>query len=132
MVVVESVVVETVTVESGTMARECTADQDACSSATSSISLVDRPPSTPTAPPVRRRQAGGVAVEWKDRRIHALEKIDGASMVLYHPLEHVVLGGWVMGDAYPGVVDGDRWSAWSCRAWLVFIIAEWEGAACWN
>ena len=69
----------------------------------------------------------GVAVEWKDRCIHALEKLDGASMVLYHPLEHVALGGWMVGDAYPGLVDGGRWSAWSCWAWLVFIIAEWAG-----
>ena len=35
----------------------------------------------------------GVAVEWKDRRIHALEKIAGTSMVLYHSLDHVALGG---------------------------------------
>lgn len=85
---------------------------------------------------------------WNDVRIYNLAKVMAWSMLLYHPLEHisyikskVELENHVMKHPRTGVktkvtmrvwpkgISGNAFSVWSCRAWMVFIVAEWR--SCW-
>lgn len=60
---------------------------------------------------------------WKDKRIKLLGNVMAWSMAAYYPLEHIAWAKWTMPQLMPKV-DGNRFSAWSCRFWMVFIIAE--------
>lgn len=64
---------------------------------------------------------------WKDGRITKLADIMAWSMVFYHPLEHVAYVSWKMPKVLHRV-NGNKWSAWSCRFWLVFILADWASS----
>jgi len=60
---------------------------------------------------------------WKDKRIHQLGNVMAWSMAAYYPLEHIAWAKWSMPKLMPKV-DGNKLSAWSCRFWMVYIIAE--------
>eukprot|EP00591_Stephanopyxis_turris_P010045 CAMPEP_0195509208 /NCGR_PEP_ID=MMETSP0794_2-20130614/2215_1 /TAXON_ID=515487 /ORGANISM="Stephanopyxis turris, Strain CCMP 815" /LENGTH=291 /DNA_ID=CAMNT_0040636373 /DNA_START=42 /DNA_END=917 /DNA_ORIENTATION=+ len=67
--------------------------------------------------------------KWKDSRIHKLSTLMAWSMVLYHPLEHLAWAQWTMPKLIPkSRVDGNRLSAWSCRFWAVYIVADFYGS----
>lgn len=61
--------------------------------------------------------------EWKDRKIRKLSSFMAWNMLIYHPLEHVALAQWTMPRLFPKL-DGNRFSAWSCRFWMMFIAAD--------
>ena len=63
---------------------------------------------------------------WKDKRIIKLGNLMAWSMLLYHPCEHLAYGNWVMPKIIQ--VNGNKLSAWSCRFWLVYIVADWLSA----
>mmetsp|Transcript_17139 Transcript_17139/g.32431 ORF Transcript_17139/g.32431 Transcript_17139/m.32431 type:complete len:245 (-) Transcript_17139:69-803(-) len=64
--------------------------------------------------------AGG---PWEDKRIRKLGKIMAWSMAAYYPLEHLAWAKWTMPKLMPKI-DANRFSAWSCRCWSVYIVAE--------
>ena len=51
-----------------------------------------------------------------------LGRIMGWSMVFFHPLEH----GWFLSTIKSSLfnIDGGKWSVWSCRFWLVYVICD--------
>ena len=51
-----------------------------------------------------------------------LSKIMAFSMILFHPLEH----GWFFSTLTPRLFsfDGNKWSIWSVRCWVVYIICD--------
>jgi hypothetical protein len=51
-----------------------------------------------------------------------LGKLMAFSMVLYHPLEH----GWWATTLKPKLfdIDGDKWSMWSCRCWVAYVLMD--------
>ena len=61
---------------------------------------------------------------WKDGRIVKLANVMAWSMVFYHPLEHIAYANWKMPKVLHRV-NGNKMSAWSCRFWLVYILADW-------
>ena len=63
---------------------------------------------------------------WKDKRIVQLGNLMAWSMLLYHPCEHLAYGNWVMPKIIK--VNGNKLSAWSCRFWLIYIVADWLSA----
>lgn len=85
---------------------------------------------------------------WKDTRIYQLARVMALSMFIYHPLEHVA---WLKDKVeidnhvvdhprtgaktnvslrlWPKSISGGSFSVWSCRAWMVYIVAEWR--CCW-
>ena len=84
---------------------------------------------------------------WRDARIYRLTKLMAWSMLFYHPLEHLAWLKWNMETdrevvhsktgklsrvslrLWPRSYDGGFFSVWSCRAWLIYIVAEWR--CCW-
>ncbi len=71
------------------------------------------------------RAGGWSGGNWKDKRIHTLGKVMAYSMVIYHPLEHIAWAQWTMPKLISKRrVDGNKFSAWSCRFWLCFIVAD--------
>lgn len=67
--------------------------------------------------------AGG---EWKDRRIHSLAKFMAVIMIPYHPLEHLAWASWNLPKLkFVKKYNGNKFSAWSCRCWFLYIIADW-------
>lgn len=66
------------------------------------------------------------ALSWKDERITKLGNVMAWSMFIYYPLEHLAYGNWIMPKVVK--VDGNKLSAWSCRCWLVYIVADWLSA----
>jgi len=64
---------------------------------------------------------------WKDGRITTLANVMAWSMFIYHPLEHVAYANWTMPKLLRRI-DGNKLSAWSCRFWLAFIVADWAGS----
>lgn len=68
--------------------------------------------------------AGG---EWKDTRIKKLAYFMAWNMLIYHPLEHVALAQWTMPKLFPRL-DGNRFSAWSCRCWVMYIAGDFVSA----
>ncbi len=67
------------------------------------------------------------SLTWKDERISKLANLMAWSMLVYYPLEHVAFANWTMPKLLRRV-DGNKLSAWSCRFWLVFIVADWVGS----
>lgn len=66
---------------------------------------------------------GGEGYRYKDGRIGVLGKIMAWSMVVYYPLEHAAYIQWMA----PGISKSKsaaKLSAYSCQAWLVYIVAE--------
>jgi hypothetical protein len=68
-----------------------------------------------------------------------LGKILAYSMVLYYPAEHVAFVHWMVppvpvpapappsttvGKKTPPPRTAERWSAWSCRCWVVYVVTE--------
>jgi hypothetical protein len=50
-----------------------------------------------------------------------LGKIMAASMMMYFPLEH----GWFLTTAVKDMaIDGAKWSLWSCRFWLLYVVCD--------
>jgi hypothetical protein len=60
---------------------------------------------------------------WKDGRITKLSKIMAWSMVIYHPLEHIAYFNWIMPKLLHKI-NGNKFSAWSCRCWLLYIVSD--------
>ena len=60
---------------------------------------------------------------WKDGRIVKLANVMAWSMTFYHPLEHLAFVKWNMPNIFRRI-DGNKMSAWSCRLWLVYIVAD--------
>ena len=54
-----------------------------------------------------------------------LGRIMALSMVIYHPLEH----GWYFTTIKSSIFsfDGNLWSVWSCRMWLIYVICDFIG-----
>jgi len=69
------------------------------------------------------RSAGWAGGEWKDGKIRKLASFMAWNMLIYHPLEHVALAKWTMPKLFPRL-DGNRFSALSCRFWMMFIAAD--------
>jgi len=69
-------------------------------------------------------RSGSWSSGWDDPRIHKLGKIMAWSMALYYPLEHVAFTGWVIPKFSGQFVDGNRWSAVSCRFWSIYIVSD--------
>ena len=68
---------------------------------------------------------------WDDRRTSSIMgKITGRIMALsmlgFYPLEHLSYLGWTSPDALPISLrrQANRFSAYSCRCWLVYLVAE--------
>jgi hypothetical protein len=61
--------------------------------------------------------------QWKDTRISKISKIMAWSMVFYYPLEHAAAIKWNM-PKYFQRIDANKFSAWSCRCWLVYILGD--------
>lgn len=51
-----------------------------------------------------------------------LGRLMALSMLAYYPLEH----GWYLSTLKPlgEYLDGDKWSLWSCRFWLVYCVCD--------
>ena len=81
----------------------------------------------PTAIEAIRSGSWG-AGSWKDTRIKQLGNVMAWSMAVYYPLEHVAWAQWTMPKLIPTKVDGNKLSAWSCRFWMVYILAEMASA----
>lgn len=45
------------------------------------------------------------------------------SMIGYFPMEHVAYVRWQAPQLLPSQ-NAERWSAWSCRCWLLYIVAD--------
>jgi len=80
----------------------------------------------PTAIEAIRSGSWGAGA-WKDNRIKQLGSVMAYSMAVFYPLEHVAWAQWNMPKLMPKV-DGNKLSAWSCRFWLVYILAEMASA----
>lgn len=52
-----------------------------------------------------------------------LGQIMAWSMIGYYPMEHVAYARWQAPQLLPGQ-NAERWSAWSCRCWLLYIVAD--------
>jgi len=61
--------------------------------------------------------------QWKDTRISKISKVMAWSMVFYYPLEHAAAIKWNM-PKYFQRIDANKFSAWSCRCWLVYILGD--------
>lgn len=68
-----------------------------------------------------RSGSWGGGSRYNDKRIHLLGKILAWSMIIYYPLEHVAYVRWRAPKLFPRVNAG-KYSAYSCRAWFVFIM----------
>jgi hypothetical protein len=52
-------------------------------------------------------------------------EIMACSMMAYYPLEHMAYLGWEAPGVLPKSLSSpNRWSAWSCRCWLAYLMAE--------
>ena len=51
-----------------------------------------------------------------------LGRLMAFSMILYHPIEHV----WWASTLKPVLVhiDGNKWSQWTCRCWVVYVVCD--------
>uniref|UniRef100_A0A7S4RWV5 Uncharacterized protein n=1 Tax=Ditylum brightwellii TaxID=49249 RepID=A0A7S4RWV5_9STRA len=67
-------------------------------------------------------RTGGSWKGWDDARIHFLGKIMAWSMAFYYPLEHIAYGGFVVPKLIR--VDTEKYTAYSCRAWLIFVLSD--------
>jgi len=65
--------------------------------------------------------------EWKDGNIKKLTNIMAWNMLIYYPLEHIALAKWMMPKLFLKL-NGNRFSAWSCRFWMAFIVADYFSA----
>ena len=68
----------------------------------------------------------GVFAYGSDMSIESiLGRIMALTMVLYHPLEH----GWYFTTLKSNIfgIDGGKWSLWSCRMWLIYVICDFIG-----
>lgn len=52
-----------------------------------------------------------------------LGRLLAASMVIYYPAEHLAFGHWKVWSTTRGRW-AEQYSAWSCRAWLVYILTD--------
>ena len=53
-----------------------------------------------------------------------LGRILAWSMVAYYPAEHLAFARWKVSPSSPLQRLAEKYSAWSCRAWLVYILAD--------
>lgn len=51
-------------------------------------------------------------------------KLMAWSMLIYYPLEHVAYLKWTSPELIPSSINANRFSAYSCRFWLVYLVAE--------
>ena len=51
-------------------------------------------------------------------------KLMSWSMLIYYPLEHVAYLKWTSPELIPVSLNANRFSAYSCRFWLVYLVAE--------
>lgn len=68
------------------------------------------------------RNGSWVGSEYKDERLRHTGKFMAWCMLFYYPLEHIAYARWVA----PELIDADaeQFSAWSCRAWALYVIAD--------
>ena len=71
---------------------------------------------------------GGDNNNSNSQRLGKLERTLGrllaASMVVYYPAEHAAYGHWKVLPQSTGQRVAEMYSAWSCRAWLVYILTD--------
>jgi len=60
---------------------------------------------------------------WGSKTTPWLGKIMAWSMIGYYPMEHVAYLRWQAPQLLPNQ-NAERWSAWSCRCWLMYIVAD--------
>jgi hypothetical protein len=51
-------------------------------------------------------------------------KLMAWSMLVYYPLEHVAYLKWTSPELLPSSLNANRFSAYSCRFWLMYLVAE--------
>ncbi|KAI2506022.1 hypothetical protein MHU86_8433 [Fragilaria crotonensis] len=51
-------------------------------------------------------------------------KLMAWSMLVYYPLEHVAYLKWTSPELLPSSLNANRFSAYSCRFWLLYLVAE--------
>eukprot|EP00547_Thalassionema_nitzschioides_P004760 CAMPEP_0194222964 /NCGR_PEP_ID=MMETSP0156-20130528/34059_1 /TAXON_ID=33649 /ORGANISM="Thalassionema nitzschioides, Strain L26-B" /LENGTH=260 /DNA_ID=CAMNT_0038953937 /DNA_START=91 /DNA_END=870 /DNA_ORIENTATION=+ len=65
---------------------------------------------------------------WEDPASGYLGKVTGKLMSLamagYYPLEHLAYIRWTSPELLPGPITANKLSAYSCRFWLVYLLAE--------
>jgi hypothetical protein len=60
---------------------------------------------------------------WGNKTHPWLGQIMAWSMIGYYPMEHVAYVRWQAPQLLPNQ-SAERWSAWSCRCWLLYIVAD--------
>jgi hypothetical protein len=64
---------------------------------------------------------------WEDSKSHlgsTTGKLMAWSMLAYYPLEHIAYVKWTSPELLPNSLNANRFSAYSCRFWLMYLIAE--------
>lgn len=65
---------------------------------------------------------------WEDTSTGYLGEITGklmaVAMAVYYPLEHLAYIRWTSPELIPGRISANKLSSYSCRLWLVYILAE--------
>lgn len=51
-------------------------------------------------------------------------KLMALSMIFYYPLEHLAYIRWTSPEVLPGRTTANKLSAYSCRCWLLYLLAE--------
>ena len=51
-----------------------------------------------------------------------LGRIMAMSMILYHPIEHIWWASTFKTKLFD--IDGNAWSQWSCRCWVVYVLCD--------
>ena len=60
---------------------------------------------------------------WGNKTHPWLGQIMAWSMIGYYPMEHVAYLRWQAPQLLPNQ-NAERWSAWSCRCWLLYIVTD--------